>query len=192
MDWRRWMERRSGDPQWWLRTVLGVAAALLVLWLVIVSRMEFGAQSTESVSPRIEAVRGGGGATAVEADSAQPTPAEQKKLSRSGKGPFVPAFTTFLVLISLLGGVWYLVVHRSGSSASPSRGSHIRSIALSAGSELSIVRINGEVWVLGVSPQGSVQLLHRYPEEEWIEPGPDATLSENGPSFWSRLRGEDA
>lgn len=188
MDLRRWTERSNRDPQWWLRTVLGVAAILLLLWLMIVSRMEFGTGDPDQVSPRIESVRG---TTDVHAIDPVPDGEAHNDHASSRRGPFLPAVTTFIVLATLLAGVWYLLVYKAGQKPRAGVDRTKETVSLGSGNELKIMDINGEVWVVGVSLQGPVQLLHRYSQEEWVEAETN-NRSVEFRTFWNQVRGNDA
>ena len=152
----------SANPQKILKIVISVSIVLLVMWLFMVSRMEFSS-SADTGNPhtqqRIESIR-----ASVEEPGAAKEIAVQ---SEASSGIFMNAFTTFLVLITLLGGVWLWT--RSKTNSSPEKrdrniGGHI----LGEGAQLKIIEINEEIWVLGVTTN-TVNLLHTYPKSEWKE-----------------------
>jgi flagellar biogenesis protein FliO len=98
---------------------------------------------------------------------------------------FMNAFTTFLVLLVLLAGVWLWSRKRTPAvrqGAFREYGSH----SLGYGAQVRIVEISNEVWVLGVTAN-SVNLLHRYAKEEWTEQQPPQTGGEN--TFYNLFKG---
>jgi flagellar biogenesis protein FliO len=88
----------------------------------------------------------------------------------SDSGMFGNAFVTFLFLIVLLAGIWYWS-DRNNGRLEPGMNRILGTQTLGEGVSLKIIKINQEVWVLGVTSQ-SVKLLHRYNENEWNEEMP--------------------
>lgn len=180
MDLRQYITPGSVDPQKILKIVLSVSIIMLVIWLFMVSRMEFSgsgqpsgsaaAADTASVerTESIRALLNEGAAPAEEA------PAEERSSSSS---IFLNAFTTFVVMMGLLAGVWFWSWSKSRSDASSGRRRELREMnshMIGQGAQIKIVEMNGEVWVLGVTSE-NINLLHRYPADEWTEelPAPD-------------------
>ncbi|HKL18074.1 MAG TPA: flagellar biosynthetic protein FliO [Halalkalibaculum sp.] len=161
----------SANPQKVLKIVISVSIVLLVMWLFMVSRMEFSS-TAETGNPltkqRVESIR---------ASVEEPGTAKEIALqNEASSGIFMNAFTTFLVLITLLGGVW-LWTRKKANSGPVKRNRNIGDHILGEGAQLKIIEINEEIWVLGVT-SSTVNLLHTYPKSEWKEQVPQ---SENTP-----------
>lgn len=161
MDLKDQFSSLSASPQKVLKIVLSISVVLLVMWLFMISRMEYGGTKEPADPTRQERV-----------DSLRIT------LNQSGKGGIPPregstdffanAFVTFLVLITILGIVWLWSRKKTDPPAETSLneiGGHL----LGQGAQLKILEINDEIWVLGISG-GGVNLLHRYSKEEWRGP----------------------
>lgn len=189
MDLKDYLSAGSTDPKKILKAVLGFAVVMLVLWLVMVSRMDFQGGGGEMASPaaqeRADSLRS--------AISGKELP-ERRAAEEEAPNIFFNAFTTFLVLITLLGLVWIWSRMRDSSSSSSlkSKGAfrELGAHSLGQGAKLKIVEINNEIWVMGVT-ESSVNLLHRYSREEWKE-----QLTEDPPgvretSFYKLFKGED-
>ena len=139
---------------------------LLVLWLFMVSRMELGNQrqsvlvanqpdsvATQSITKSL--------LQQPEAQIVETVDAQQKQ-----PAIFQGAFTTFLVMFVILGIVWLWSKKKSTPSEVKQTITELGHHVLGQGSQLKIVDINNEVWVLGVS-SGAPTLLHRYTKDEW-------------------------
>ena len=160
MDLREHLSSLSADPQKILKIVVGISAVLLLMWLFMISRMEYTTdrQRTKAVvSERVDSLQ-----TLLKQKKTDPALAKKES-----SGMFMNAVTTFLVLLAVLGLVWFWTSRKNGSDAKR-KGREIDSQPLGEGAQMKIVEVNGEVWVLGVT-SSSVNLLHRYPESEWTE-----------------------
>lgn len=183
MDLRDTISSTSGDPKKILKIVIGLAVLMLLIWIFMVSRMEFSGSSSEQVADTTQQQR------TENLRNSLRTPAENleqvEETRERSSSVFFNAFTTFVVLIALLALVWFWI--KSRSPASDERG--LREVGvhlLGPGAQLRIVEINGEIWVLGVAT-GGVNLLHRCPKEEWREELPtEGQQDEN--SFYSLFK----
>jgi flagellar biogenesis protein FliO len=156
VDFRQILSSSSKSPQKILKIVLGISGILLIIWLLLVFRMDVGSQDhlTEGVSQEqvesVESLREG-----------MPSSVKEDRSSSI----FMNAFTTFLVLVSILGGIW-LWSRKSTPAKLDNELVEIAHHMLGQEAQLKIIEINNEVWVLGVTSR-SVELLHRYPKQEW-------------------------
>lgn len=185
MDIKNYLSAGSTDPKKILKAVLGFAVVMLVLWLVMVSRMDFqgggGDVATQAAQERADSLR-----SAISGNE----PRMRQTSEEEAPNIFFNAFTTFLVLITLLGLVWIWSRMRDSSSSSAENkrifnelGGHV----LGQGASLKIVEINEEIWVMGIT-EGSVNLLHRYSKEEWSEEIEKDIPRET--SFYKMFKGE--
>lgn len=166
MDLRQLLSSTSASPGNVLKMVISISVVLLVMWLFMVSRMQLTENHTELRSDeRIErsdslrmAFRGEAAAT----EQVDPSGREQRP------GIFFNAFTTFIVLISILAVVWVWARKRGVGNNRNGPFTFLHEQAAGHGVTLRVLELNGEIWVLGIT-SSSVNLLHRYPKEEWME-----------------------
>ncbi|WP_428236494.1 flagellar biosynthetic protein FliO [Gracilimonas sp.] len=167
MDFTKILSQSKKKPQNVLKIVLAFAVALLVIWMFLVSRMEFSATEKAASNPEaIERTQGlktslGQKTAEVEATAAEPENAGEDTV-------FQNAFTTFLVMMGMLGLVWFWARKKSGSTQQKQEGRDLGEHILGQGAQLKFVEINNEVWVMGMTA-GSLNLLHRIPKSEWNE-----------------------
>ncbi|MBO6586844.1 MAG: flagellar biosynthetic protein FliO [Gracilimonas sp.] len=167
MDFTKILSQSKKKPQNVLKIVLAFAVALLVIWMFLVSRMEFSATETAASNPEaIERTQGlktslGQKTAEVEVSAAEPENAGEDTV-------FQNAFTTFLVMMGMLGLVWFWARKKSGSTQQKQDGRDLGEHILGQGAQLKFVEINNEVWVMGMTA-GSLNLLHRIPKSEWNE-----------------------
>lgn len=159
MDLRHFV---TGSPKNILSIIITVSVVLLLLWLLVIARMDYGSQ-TETVDPvdhdRLESVR------TMRGD----TDTEMPVVDQRSSGLFTNAFTTFMVMIVLLAAVWFWSKRRSGTSTETGkRFNELDVHILGPGQFLKVMEINDEIWILGVG-SGSISLLHRYEKNEWKE-----------------------
>ncbi len=182
MDLRQLLSHSSASPQKVLKIVISISVVLLVMWLFMVSRMEYTSSSSPSdpsVTERADSIR-----TVLNREVRQAPQTEARSTNI-----FMNAFTTFMVLIALLAGVWIWSRTRSKSTGSVSQnGSFIEhgQQALGLGAQIKIIEINNEIWVIGLTGS-SVNLLHRYSRTEWNEQQPEVHEEEN--SFYNIFKG---
>lgn len=167
MDFTKILSQSKKKPQNVLKIVLAFAAALLVIWMFLVSRMEFSATERASSSPEV-IERTEGLKSSLKKEKTEVQPVSPEKAEAETDNAFQNAFTTFLVMMGMLGLVWFWSRKKSGSTQikqdSRDLGEHI----LGQGAQLKFVEINNEVWVMGMTA-GSLNLLHRIPKSEWNE-----------------------
>ena len=151
----------AGEPKKILGIVVSISVVLLVIWLFMVSRMEYRSSSdTNTYSQERQ--------DSVRVMMAENNPG-QNPGDRESSRIFMNALTTFVVMIILLGLVWWWSRKKTGFSLT---GKYFRDIGqhtVAPGNQLKILEVNDEIWILGIS-SGSIRLLHRYTKEEWKEP----------------------
>lgn len=187
MDFKKFLSSGSSDPKKILTAVLGFAAVMLVLWLLIVSRMDFSTSgSTASVEERqrADSLR-----SAITQNDGQP---QRMREDADEEAPniFFNAFTTFLVLLTLLGLVWFWSRSKGGETGGNKMTGMFEELggqALGQGARLKVVEVNEEIWVMGVT-ENNVNLLHRYSREEWKVKADEAPQSES--SFYKLFNRE--
>lgn len=163
MDFRQQLASSSSNPQKMLKIVISISVVMLLIWLFVVARMDYTAPPKPQQSQS---------ARQVQVDSLRSVLGRSSDIGRSveggSSGIFMNAFTTFLVLIAALGGVWFWA-RKKAPTQSPTGSREIGSHTIGQGSELKFVEINEEIWILSVTADG-IDLLHRYPRSEWKEP----------------------
>lgn len=158
MELKNYLSSTSVDPQKILKIVLAFAAIMLVLWLIMISRMDFDGENDTAdqiTQNRTDSLR-----IALNKEDLNKPSTEQRS-----SNIFLNAFTTFIVLITILGLVWFWSRKKPATSQKTDLkeiGDHM----LGQGAQLKIVEINEEIWVMGVT-SNNVTLLHRYPRDEW-------------------------
>src|SRR5690554_7997249 len=103
MDLRQFLSSSSVSPQKILKIVLSVSVVLLVMWLFMVSRMEY-TNASEPENPAVQEARTDSLRSLLNQRD------EEEAVSRSDEKSsniFLNAFTTFLILVTLLGVVWF-------------------------------------------------------------------------------------
>lgn len=162
MDLRQFLSSSSVSPQKILKIVLSVSVVLLFMWLFMVSRMEY-TNTSEPENPAVQEARTDSLRSLLNQRD------EEEAVSRSDEKSsniFLNAFTTFLILVTLLGVVWFW--SRNNQTGDNRKTREVDRHMLGQGAEMKIVEVNEEIWVLGVT-SGSVNLLHRYQKSEWKE-----------------------
>lgn len=178
MDIRNYISK-SDNPHKVLKSVIGISVILLLIWLIMISRMDFN-QNSKHADP----------AKQEQADSIRALvnqgveePDDQRS---SSSGIFMNALTTFLIMATILILVW-LWVRKQTDDPQKKTFTEITDHTLEADKKLKVLEINNEVWVLAVSAD-AVTLLHRYPEGEWKEL-PVGTESSQS-TFYKMFRGQ--
>ncbi len=164
MDLRDKLSSLDVAPGKILKIVLGLAVVLLLMWLFTLSHIDYnqGPDAEEYIQSQAQTDSAVVGASSDDA--------REIKSYGEPSGIFTNGLITFLVLLVVLIMVWFWVDRKqSGSTAGNQR--ELASQVLGEGAQLKIIRMNEEVWVLGVTSE-SVNLLHRYPENEWKEKMP--------------------
>lgn len=180
MDIRQLLSATSVKPQNLLKTVLLFSVVLLLIWLFLVSRFEYNPDPVPGES--IVQVP----ADSLKALEDKPGENPVSRQSRQSSGIFMSAFTTFMVLVILLGLVWFFIGNKSMWKTQAGDVQQIRSIRLGQNSQLKIVEINEEVWVVGVTTD-SICLMHRYPKSEWKEQAQDFNQPQQN-TFYNMFR----
>ncbi len=175
MDPRHYIS--GGNPRKLIGIVVLTSVVLLLLWLFMVSRMDYTRpdQTAPATSERQEQMRELTGRTAETA------PADL----RSGRF-FMNALSTFVVMVVLLGGVWFWTRTRSASKGQSGLFREMGHHVIGPGQHIRIMEVNNEVWVLGVG-SGGITLLHRCPVDEWKPvAGGDKTANRRFYDFFSQ------
>lgn len=182
MDLKNYLSSSSTDPKQILKIVLAFAVVMLVLWLFMISRMDFRGD-LETADPRIQA-QGDSLRSAISQNEGRP-----QRPERETPNIFFNAFTTFIVLIGLLGMVWFWARTKEKTTRKRTSLNEIGGHMLGQGAQLKIVEINNEIWVMGITGS-SVNLLHRYSHDEWIEKIEEEEPG-NESSFYKMFKGEN-
>jgi len=183
MDFKKYLSDGSADPKQILKFVLGFAAVMLLLWLVMVSQMDFdgsGGPATSEDRMRADSLR-----SAISQNDGALQTADS---DRESPDIFFNALTTFLILITILGIVW--IWSRTKGAQAQGKTEMFNELGgqmIGQGAQLKVIEINNEIWVMGVS-DGSVNLLHRYSKEDWVEKiEPNKPIESN---FYKMFKGE--
>jgi flagellar biogenesis protein FliO len=159
MDLKEFMSSFSANPKQVLKIVLLFSVVMLTIWLLMVSQMDVGNRGViSSPDPEVQA----------RADSMRVVlnSADRGRYDESSSSDlFLNAFTTFMVLLSILGALWFWAKSKHEANEEKSF-SELGTQMLGQNAHLKIIEINDEVWVLAVTAN-SVDLLHRYSQEEW-------------------------
>jgi flagellar biogenesis protein FliO len=173
MDLRDRLSSLDIPPSKILKIVLGLALVLLLMWLFTLSHIDYnqGPDAQEYITSQAQS-----DSVAVLGSSSK----EAKEISsyEESSGVFTNGLITFLVLLVVLIMIWFWVDRKESGGGSQRE---LASQVLGEGARLKIIRINEEVWVLGVT-SSSVNLLHRYPENDWKEQMPEVE-SDSGDMF---------
>lgn len=161
MDLRDKLSSLDVSPSKILKIVLGLAVVLLLMWLFTLSHIDYnqGPDAEEYIKAKADSTE--------EIVTPKQSEADDIRSYEQSSGVFTNGLITFLVLLVVLIMVWFWV-DRKQSGRLKSRGRELDSQVLGEGAKLKIIRINEEVWVVGVT-SSSVNLLHRFPKEEWKE-----------------------
>ena len=162
------LSQSTKQPKTILRIIISVSIGLLVLWIFLVSKMDLPSQR-ESILVNAD--------TSQNIINTRDNLLRQNQLSEkvdvtdeavSDEDPiFQNAFTTFFVMIVILGGIWLWTIKKKKNIINSNQGiKDISQYVIGQGVQLKIVEINEEVWVLGITTN-SIDLLHRYKKNEW-------------------------
>ena len=167
MDLRDRLSSLDVPPSKILKIVLGLAVVLLLMWLFTLSHIDYnqGPDAEDYIKANADSTE----QVISSQNSRKETEGAPKNLQsyQQSSGVFTNGLITFLVLLVVLIVVWFWI-DRKQSGRSTSRGRELDSQVLGEGAKLKIIQINEEVWVVGVT-SNSVNLLHRYPKEDWKE-----------------------
>lgn len=163
------------EPGKVLKIVIGLSVVLLLMWLITLSHIDYdeGPDANNHVNSELKA-----DSSAVAADSIYSK--EESENMQAGdelSGIFSSGLLTFFVLLVILIMIW-LWFDRKGSLGERADNRGLKTHILGEGAQLKIIRINEEVWVIGVT-SSSVNLLHRYQKDEWKEKEPESEANGN-------------
>lgn len=166
MDLREKLSSLSISPKKVLKIVIGLSVVLLLMWLFTLSQIDYtGKSGDRKVFKSEQAID----SLSAEADTSSSEATEVSRYNNSSN-LFINGLLTFFVLVVILGLIWFWADRSGGGSARSKKGRQVDNQILGEGAQLQIIRMNNEkeVWVLGVT-SSSVNLLHRYTDEEWEE-----------------------
>jgi len=152
------------EPKNLMRFSLLLAVVLMGLWFVITLSSNPAKDRQEIVdTSRLEF---------IERQSDTGSPEDSRTSSDRGYGTkgILGAFLLMLVLVGA--GFWVYNRNQFAGVAAKSSADIIENIALGTNHQLTILSINNEIWVLGVTG-GQITLLHRYQLSEWVGTKPD-------------------
>ena len=179
MDLRNKLSSLPSSPKKILKIVVGLSLVLLLMWLFTISQIDYGEGAAAGRYLSTETAEQND--TTVVANTIRTRPAE----ADSESSLFSSGMVTFLVLTVLLVGIWLWIDRRKGDE-SPAVQREIGSHVVGEGAQVKILRINNEIWVLGVTST-SIDLLHRYGEEEWTENVPRNGKREDDEQLFKKL-----
>lgn len=170
-------DRRMGErlPKKLLGSVLILSGILLVLWLLVVAKSEYGDKQRVSET-RIKTEAAQVDSLGEGAGRLQPVDTVSPKSESSSSGIFGGAVTVFIILVVMLGAafLWSRKSDTLYSTYFKEVGRH----QLGMDQELIVLEVNGEVWILGRTSQ-SISLLFKCDEENW-EHQAQETLANGG------------
>lgn len=169
MDFTKLIFQSGKKPKSVLRIVLSISIVLLVFWLFLVSRMDI---DTRRNSKLVLTPTDSAATQSITQNLLNPSQASaQNKPAEEAQQESIPlfqhAFTTFVVLMVVMGGVWLWTRKKIPHSNTVNVVTNIAEHSLGQGAQLKIIEINNEVWVLGLTT-GALTLLHRYSQDEWM------------------------
>ena len=164
MDLRETFSSLDASPNKILKIVIGISVVLLLMWLLTISQMDYGNDVAPKDRRSVFKTAAKADSVATQSDSTEMSPV---KADDESPGLFSDGLVTFFVLLVILGGIWVWVDRKAPQAKSGDR-RQIANVPLDEGAKLKIIRINEEIWVLGVTGN-SVNLLHRYSKSEWNE-----------------------
>lgn len=181
IDWDAFKTQIQANPKKMLGFVLGIATCFLLIWMLVVMQSEASGQKSVVVdqSGRLDSLRISLNQPAADSTDIAKQNAVAAENSEE-RSPFANALPTFLILLAAIGGLWYWI-KKGNSDADSNTGidgdifSSLGAQEINAGHQISVIKINGEYWVLGTGGS-QINLLHRYTEDEWD--GPEVTSQE--------------
>ncbi len=177
IDWDAFKTQIQTKPKKMLGFVLGIATCFLLIWMLVVMQSEASGQKTVAVdqSGRLDSLRISLNQSAADsADIAKQRTVAAENSEESS--PFMNTLPTFLIMLAAIGGLWYWI--KKGNSDTDGDGNadfdgdlfnSLGTQEITAGHQISVLKINGEYWVLGTGGS-QINLLHRYTEDEWDGP----------------------
>lgn len=208
IDWDTFKQQLQTNPNRTLGFVLGLAGCLMLIWLAVVlqssapgenrqATMLAEAQAdsipdtaqsgntaaADSAAPALAPVETG----AVPADSLQGTAYASQAEESPRLSQVNNILPTLLVMLALIGGLWYWIRRKSRNRTPDSGGENDffrlkASRELFPGKHMALIEINGEHWIVGDGP-GGLRIMHRYRAGEWEEP-PAGSKKNRGEGNW--------
>lgn len=175
MDYQEIFSQSTKKPQSILKIVISISVVMLLMWLFVVSRMDMGNVTDASEPETIERTEG------LKTSLIKPveTGSEKRVEKKEAPAMFQNAFITFLVMICVLGGVWFWAKRKGKTPRTKENSRELGAHVLGQGVQLKFIEVNEEVWVMGLT-SGSVNLLHRVPKDEWKDGEVDIDSPEFG------------
>lgn len=197
IDWDAFKSQLNANPRKMLGFVLALSVCFLVIWGIVVFQAGGASRpitDADQADARLDGLRRSLDTDSLSAtysntlsftfpDTGGTTGAGDESLhtTMAGTGPAGQdtgenRSMVLVILVGFLavsGGLWWWARKDNGDT-DPMSYVGITTIAtreLAAGQQLMIMEVNGEIWILGVGPQGS-NLLHRYEKGDWNMPGP--------------------
>lgn len=166
MDLRDKLSSLDVPPAKILKVVLALSVILLLIWLLTLSHVDYnqGPEANQFMSSEHPV-----DTTMVTSDSSKTK--EIRSSNQSSSSMFTNGLVTFFVLLVILIMVW-VWLDRKETNGSSAIDRQLGTENLGEGAQLRIIRLNNEIWVLGVT-SSSVNLLHRYDESDWAEKTPE-------------------
>ena len=169
------LNQSTKEPKTILRIVISVSVGLLVLWIFLVSKMDLPTQKNtvlvsaqDSVQQQTTSIK-----SALLNDANEESAPVNSRNSETAEAAeeqpamFQNAFTTFLVMIALLGGLWaWSTKKKKKTDVKDSDINELSQHIIGQGVQMKVLEINEEIWVVGVTAN-AINLLHRYPKNEW-------------------------
>lgn len=162
IDWKAFKSQANGNPRKILRFAIGLAACFFVMWAFVLAKTDLSPTSSSdilSMKPEISD-------SLSEASTYEPS---QQIRDLKGIESDQKNSTSMLPVVFLFGlvivGLWFFSKKKKGLHSQEFM--HVMGTQqVGANQQLSLVHINNEYWVLGIT-NGQVSLLHRYGEHEW-------------------------
>lgn len=213
IDWDTFKQQLQTNPNRTLGFVLGLAGCLMLIWLAVVLQSSAPGESrpvtmlaearADSSAPAsvpdtarsVESAPADSAAPGLTPVGADTEPADSLQgavhASQAEESPRLSQVNnilpTLLVMLALIGGLWYWIRRKSGNRPPDSGGENDffrlkASRELFPGKHMALIEINGEHWIVGDGP-GGLQIMHRYRAGEWEAP-PAGTENNSGEGNW--------
>ena len=162
IDWKSFKHQANGNPKKVLGFAVGLATCFFVMWAFVLAKSEINSGSATSiVSDTIVS-------DTLAASNAEYAPSQQiKELKGSREEPSLSSglWPVALLLGLMILALWFFAKKKKAVSETQFM-NLLGTQQVGVNQQLSLVHINEEYWVLGIT-NGQVSLLHRYDKEEW-------------------------
>lgn len=174
IDWEAFKRQIQANPKKMLGFVLAIAVCFLVIWMLVAVQVDPAGETVAvEQSGRLDSLR----ISLSEATGDSLTIKDEQSVSvttsEKSSSPFSNALPTFLIMLSVIGALWYWIKKNNDAeqqvSADVNLFDLLGSQQVAPGQQIAVIKINNEFWVLGTGGE-VVQLLHRYSEDEWEGP----------------------